>query len=377
MTTKDYLSAIDELCVSARELSAEAEAGRRLPPELAAAFGRAGLWRSCVPESVGGRQDELVHVLSAIKRLAMADGAAGWCAMIGATSGFVYAYLDEAVGRETFGADPDVCTGGVVAPTGRARRADGGWRVEGRWSFCSGVEHSVWLSLGVIAATDPPDAFAVLVPTADVEIIDTWDVSGLRGTGSHDVALHDVFVPEERTFKLVGGAPRDGGLLYRFPIFGLLALGVACVGLGIAQDAIDELTRLATEKTPSGSRRRLSERPHAQSEVARATAELAAAENLVWHEVNLAWWETGTGNPPDIAVRARLRLAATNAARTAARVVDRMYDLGGGSSIYAKNRLQRDFRDVHAVTQHLVVSPSTYELAGRILLGVETDVSQL
>jgi alkylation response protein AidB-like acyl-CoA dehydrogenase len=374
VTAPDYLTAIDDLCVSARTLAGETEANRRLSPELAAAFGHAGLWRSCVPGSVGGREDDLASVLSAIKRLSTADGAAGWCAMIGATSGFVYAYMDESVGREIFSADPDVCTGGVVAPSGRARRVDAGWRVDGRWAFCSGVQHSGWLSLGVVG---DDDVFAVLVPASEIEIIDTWNVSGLRGTGSHDVALHDVFVPEERTFKLVGGAARSTGSLYRFPIFGLLALGVACVGLGIAQAAIDELKRLATEKTPTGSRRRLAERPHAQSEVAMATVELAAAEHLVWHEVNLAWRETGNGRPPDVSVRARLRLAATNAARTAAKVVDRMYDLGGGSSIYAANRLQRDFRDVHTVTQHLVVSPSTYELAGRILLGLETDVRQL
>jgi alkylation response protein AidB-like acyl-CoA dehydrogenase len=217
----------------------------------------------------------------------------------------------------------------------------------------------------------------MLVPTSDVEILDTWHVSGLRGTGSNDVVAKDLIVPEERVFQLVGGTPLAEGTLYRFPLFGLLALGVASVALGIARGAIDDLTALATEKTPSGSRRRLADRSHAQMEVAKATAELAAAEAFMSSDVGQTYWDASEGEDPDLHDRTRLRLAATHATRTAARVVDRMYDLGGGTSIYSGSRLQRAFRDVHAATQHMVVAPATYELTGRLLLGVETDVSQL
>jgi alkylation response protein AidB-like acyl-CoA dehydrogenase len=377
----EHLSAVESLAPRTRELAPTTETERRLPAELAQEFGRLGVWRSCVPQTVGGRQDDLMTVLQTITRLSAADGAAGWCAMIGATSGVVYAYLDPDVGRQIFSADPDVCTGGVYAPSGRAKRTDGGWRVDGRWAFCSGVDHTGWLTLGVIDGdslqSGAPHIFAVLVPKSEAEVIDTWNVSGLRGTGSHDVALRDVFVPDERTFRFAGGAAVADGALYTFPIFGLLALGVASVAVGIAHDAIDELVRLATEKTPTGSRRRLADRSHAQMEVAKATAELAAAESFIGTDLNRVWLQADEGTPPSVTDRARLRLAATNAARASARVVDRMYDLGGGSSIYAASRLQRDFRDVHAVTQHMVVSPATYELAGRVLLGLETDVNQL
>jgi alkylation response protein AidB-like acyl-CoA dehydrogenase len=363
-----------------REQADEIEKGRRLPPDLAKAFGEAGLWRACVPEEAGGIDVWHLNVLLSVFRdLARADGSAGWCAMIGATSGLIYAYLDTPVAREIVRNDPEFCTGGVFAPSGRAVLVEGGWRVNGRWAFASGCQHSTWLGLGVVTEVPGagPDIRGVLLPASDVEILDTWYVSGLRGTGSNDIAASDVFVPEERTYQLIGGTPFAGGTLYRFPVFGLLALGVAAVAVGIARGAIDELVALATQKTPSGSRRRLADRAHIQMEVAQAEAELGAAESFMIHEVGLAWDEADEGIQPDVRTRARLRLVATHATRTAARVVDRMYDAGGGTSIYATSRLQRAFRDVHAATQHMVVAPATYELAGRALLGVETDLSQL
>jgi alkylation response protein AidB-like acyl-CoA dehydrogenase len=383
----NVLDAVEALVPRVRELANEIEEGRRLPPELADAFGRAGLWRSCIPEAAGGiGVRNLNALLSVFRDLGAADGSAGWCAMIGATSGLIYAYLDPAVAREIVQDDPSFCTGGVFAPSGRAVRADGGWRVSGRWAFASGVQHSKWLGLGAVMmdgdtfATLPngaADVRGALVPASEVEILDTWYVSGLRGTGSNDVVADEVFVPEERIYRLVGGAPKADGIVYRFPVFGLLALGVASVAVGIARGAIVDLVDLATQKTPSGSRRRLADRAPVQMEVAQAQAELSAAEALMVNEVGLVWEEAEEGAQPDVEARARLRLAATHATRTAARVVDRMYDAGGGTSIYAASPLQRAFRDVHAATQHMVVAPATYELAGRVLLGVEADLSQL
>ncbi|HYZ93832.1 MAG TPA: acyl-CoA dehydrogenase family protein [Actinomycetota bacterium] len=373
----DLLEAACELAPRVRELAPETEDGRRLPDELADAFGRIGLWRACLPTEAGGPDvPDLNLLLQTLRVLSTADGSAGWCAMIGATSGLVFAYLDQSVAKRIVTSDGRFCTGGVFAPSGKATPVDGGWRVSGRWSFASGVDHTTWLSLGVLVG-DPPHARGVLVPTSEVEILDTWHVSGLRGTGSKDLVADNVFVPIERTFQLIGGTPQVEDTFHRFPLFGLLVLGVASVALGIARGAIDDLVALATDKTPSGSRRRLADRAHAQMEVAAATAELAAAEAFIIHDVGTIYWDAFDGEDPSLHDRARLRLAATHATRTAARVVDRMYELGGGSSIYSSNRLQRAFRDVHAATQHMVTAPATYELAGRILLGVETDVSQL
>jgi alkylation response protein AidB-like acyl-CoA dehydrogenase len=367
----DLVGAVHALEPTVRRLADSIEEGRRVPADLAREIGRTGMWLSCVPEAVGGLQMPLADVLEAIEILGRADGSTGWVAMICATTGLIYAYIDPTVAGEIIASDP--CSCGVFAPTGRGAPTGGGLNVSGRWAFCSGVENASWVTLGVVVESD---VRAIVVPASDVTIVDTWTVSGLRGTGSHHVEMHDVLVPAQRTFSF-GGAPWSPGPLYTFPLFGLLALGVAAVALGIARSSIDELTALASDKTPAGSRRRLADRAHVQMEVAKATAELGAARAFVFDAVGQAWTGAEGGNAPSLEQRAQLRLAATHATRTAADVVDRMYDAGGGTSVYATSRLQRDFRDIHAATQHMVVAPATYELAGRILLGVETDVSQL
>ncbi|HUF85624.1 MAG TPA: acyl-CoA dehydrogenase family protein, partial [Acidimicrobiia bacterium] len=196
-------------------------------------------------------------------------------------------------------------------------------------------------------------------------------------TGSHDMAVDDVFVPADRSVALLTATPRDPGPLYRFPIFGFLGLNVAAVALGIARAAVGELTKLATEKTPTMSGQRLADRNTTQAEVGRAAAALLAARAFFFGETASAWEQAERGDEFDLEQRARLRLAAVHAARTAADVVDVMYDLGGGTSIYSASPLQLQFRDVHAVTQHIVVAPATYELGGRVLLGVEGDTFML
>lgn len=368
------LEQVAKLAPAVRERAAEIEAARRLPPDLATAFAEAGLFRLVVPRSLGGLEVDAGQLFETIEQMSAADGSAGWCLMIGATTAVLAPLLPETAAKEIYG-DPEVVTGGALAPRGTGRGVEGGYRVTGRWPFASGIEHCTWLCGGFL--TEDGDFRMAYFPASDVEIIDTWDVSGLRGTGSHDMAVDDVFVPSDRAIALLTATPRERGPLYRFPIFGLLGLSVAAVALGIARAAIDELTRLATEKTPTMSAQRLADRSATQSEVGRATAALLAARALSFDEAASASERAASGDEFDLGQRARLRLAAVQAARTAADVVDAMYDLGGGTSIYAGSPLQRQFRDVHAVTQHIVVAPATYELAGRVLLGVETDTFML
>jgi alkylation response protein AidB-like acyl-CoA dehydrogenase len=361
-----------------RAAAAETEQARRLAPELVQAMAEAGIFRMCVPRTLGGGEVEPATMLAVLETLAAADGAAGWCAMIGATSGVVSAYLSDEAAQEIY-ERADLVTGGVYAPQGRAVAVDGGYRLTGRWAFASGCEHCAWLMGGAVIAADgtPPAARLMLFPARDARILDTWTVSGLRGTGSHDIAVDDVFVPAGYTVSLTTDRPRHTGPLYAFPVFGLLALGIAAVAVGIARQAIDELTRLAAGKTPTGSRRVLAERAAVQAAVAEAEATLRAARAFLYDAVGEAW--TAAQGAGEIAVghRIGLRLAATYATTSAARVVDLMYNAGGGSVIYAASPLQRHFRDIHVVTQHMMVAPATYELAGRLLLGLPTDVATL
>jgi alkylation response protein AidB-like acyl-CoA dehydrogenase len=217
----------------------------------------------------------------------------------------------------------------------------------------------------------------MLFPHSQAKIVDTWNVSGLRGTGSHDLEIHDLLVPAGRSTSIITDRPREQGPLYRFPVFGLLALGGAAVALGIARASIDELVRLAAAKVPTGGRRRLSERGVVQTELAEAEAMIGSARAFLFEACAQAWQAASAASELPIAARARLRLAATHATATSAKVVDLMYNAGGGTSIYAGSPLQRCFRDVHVVTQHVMVARATLELVGRILFGLETDTSML
>ena len=387
MTAEDSLeSTVAALAPRVRELADETERGRRLPRELVEAFARGGIFRMLVPRRFGGGEVGVATMIATLEALSRADGSAGWCAMIGATSGVVAAYLPESDAREIYGSDPHVVSGGVFAPHGRAIAADGGYRLSGRWPFASGCEHCGWLMAGAVVIEDGkprllpsgiPDSRLMLFPHSQAEIVDTWNVSGLRGTGSHDLEIHDLLVPAGRSTSIITDRPREQGPLYRFPVFGLLALGGAAVALGIARASIDELVRLAAAKVPTGGRRRLSERGVVQTELAEAEAMIGSARAFLFEACAQAWQAASAASELPIAARARLRLAATHATATSAKVVDLMYNAGGGTSIYAGSPLQRCFRDVHVVTQHVMVARATLELVGRILFGLETDTSML
>jgi alkylation response protein AidB-like acyl-CoA dehydrogenase len=379
------LKAARRLTPALRARADETERGRRVPTDLVGEMADAGIFRMCVPRAIGGGEVEPAILLRVLETLGEADGSAGWCAMIGATSGLLSGYLAAPAAAEIYG-DARAIAGGVYAPTGKAVPTTGGYRVSGRWAFASGSEHCTWLMGGSVIVEDgaprllangAPDAPLMLFPARDVEVIDTWTVSGLRGTGSHDIAVRDLFVPAEHTVSLVRDRPREPGALYTFPAFGLLAVGIAAVALGIARRAIDDLVALAGGKTPTGSRRVLAERPTAQVQVSEAAALVRAGRAFLVEAVDAASNAARRSGAISVAMRTDVRLAATNATLAAAKAVDLMYNAGGGTAVYATSPLQRCFRDVHVVTQHLMVAPATYELTGRLLFGVDTDAALL
>lgn len=360
-----------------RDAADTTERSRRVPPALVAELAAAGLFGLCVPRALGGEETDVGTLAETIAAVAEADGSTGWVVMIAATTGVLAAYLPTGAAREIYDGGGRVITGGVFAPQGTATPEAGGYRVRGRWSFASGCQHAHWLAGGCRIVGEPrTPPRMMLLPASEVEIIDTWTVSGLCGTGSHDIAIHDRFIPAARSVSLVTDQPQHDGTLYRFPVFGLLALGIAAVALGIARRAIDELTVLAGEKVPTLSQRRLAERSAVQADVARAEAALGAARAYLLERIGSATAAAERGTIT-AAERARLRLAASHATTQAAAVVDRMYEAAGGSAIYASSPLQRCFRDIHAATQHAMVAAGSWELAGRVLLGLDTDVAML
>jgi alkylation response protein AidB-like acyl-CoA dehydrogenase len=374
-----------KLAPHARDLAADAERERRLPAAFSRELAAAGFYRLCVPAAFGGGEAEPAELLRVVEALAEGDAAAGWCVAVCATAGMLGAYLEPDAAAEIY-SDPASVVGGVFAPMGRAVEDGDSLTVSGRWRFCSNVDNCDWVMGGCIVfdgdaprtlESGRPDIRLALMPADAVQVIDTWSVSGLRATGSHDIAVESLAVPAARAASLISDPPREPGPLYAFPPFGLLAASIAAVALGTARGALDELGELAGAKTPTLSTRKLAERAATQSGVARAEAAVRAARALLYEATEECWRAAREGGEISVDDRASLRLASTHAVEAAASAVDEAYRLGGGSAIYETSPLQRRFRDIHAATQHMLVGPATWELTGRSLLGLEFDASQL
>lgn len=373
-----------DLQAVAAEHAAQGAAERRLAEPVVDALRDAGLFRALVPAALGGLELEPQAFLDAVRDLAEGDAAAAWIVAVCGTGGMLSAYLQTDAAREIYG-DGQIAAG-VFAPRGRAVPDGDDLVVTGRWSFASGSAHADWLMVGCLVADGDgvertpaggPDVRLVLFPRDAFTVHDTWDVAGLRGTGSNDIALDGARAPRSHSASLITQRPVTATALHAFPAFGLLALSIASVTLGIARGAIADLVDLAGGKTPTGSARTLAARPDTQARVARGQADVDAAQALVAAAVATAWATAQGGAPISVEERSALRRAATHATEVSARVTSDMYGLGGGTSVYASSPLQRRHLDVHVATQHALVSPATWELAGRLALGLETDVGQL
>jgi alkylation response protein AidB-like acyl-CoA dehydrogenase len=362
------------------------EAAGRLDTGLARDLARAGAFRMAVPVELGGLELPVLEQLDVLEELARHDGATGWCAMIGATTGVLAAWLPRS-GAERIWSGPEVVTGGAYAPTGRAVVADDGYRVSGRWEWGSGSSHCDWLLGGALVhapSGDPvlddhgrPVARLCFAPTDRVRIVPNWDVLGMRATGSDDLEMVDVEVPAELTVSLTADRPWATGPLYRFPPFGLLALGIAAVSLGVGRAAADAVVELAAAKRPGGGRRALGDRSTVRDELARCEAELRAVRALLRDAVAGVWSAAEDGDEVGTAGRADLRLAATHTVTTVADVVARLHRLAGGTGVRHGQRIERCFRDAHVATGHVLVGAHLYATVGGVLLGAEPGFAEL
>jgi alkylation response protein AidB-like acyl-CoA dehydrogenase len=370
-----------EIAALSHELAPEIERQRRLPSVLLARLQAAGLLRAGASSDVGALELAPGVALRCAEEIARGDASAGWCVSIAITSSLLAGYVSDPTRAELFG-DPQGCAAGVWAPRGKARSVDGGVVVSGRWAFCSGIRHADVLFAGCMIESDAnPRAekqmpSVVAIPTAELEILDTWHTLGLRGTGSHDAVADEVFVPASRAFSLFDGPVLDRPL-YRFPVFGFFALSIAAAALGNARGTIDEFVALASAKVGLGSSRTLAERAPIQAAVAEAEASFRAARAAYYEAIEAAWDASQGDKPVSVALRNDLRLAATHAVRTSADVVRTMFDLGGGTTIYDDSPLQRRFRDAFTATAHFQVNAASREGPGRLLLGQPADTATL
>lgn len=358
------------------------ERDRHMPASLARALADTGMYRTLRPEAIGGLECSPALALQAFEEAGRIEASLGWCAMIGATSGIYSAYLEPPVATEVYGEGNAVLTAGVFAPMGQAVVEGDDYVVTGHWKWASGSRNCQWLNGGCTVIEDgqirklpngAPEIRAMMFRAEDAELIDTWHTMGLCGTGSVDMKVQGVRVPRARTVSLLADRPQHDGALYVFPVFGLLAMGIAAVASGNARAALDDFIGFAAGARTAGSRKPLADRGTVQATLAQAEAQYRSARAFLFDEVAQSWELAQRDRRIPIAHRARLRLAATHMTRTAAEVVRTVHDLGGGATVFTDNAQQRRLRDAQTITAHMMTAPASYELAGRVMLGLPTD----
>ena len=356
----------------------EAELSGTLPASTVNAIYESGLFSFKTPRILGGAEADAMTQLDVIESTSRIDPAAGWCLMIGAgTLSNIGAFAsDEAIG-EIFLDGKAPKAAGVAAPSGEAIVVEGGYRVSGRWSFASGIRHSEWVAGGAVVKNqkkDAPQQIRLVVPTVEVEIHDNWQVIGLKGTGSCDYSISDVFVPDRFTWPGSEPEPRRGGANFRLGRPGMQTTGHCGFALGVGRRALDAVTELAQTKRRGyrGTMSLIADRGSFQRFLGESELRLRAARALVLETIEEAWDFASQGITPPLPLQARMRASATYSTEEAADITSQAFRFGGGTAMYNSNVLQKCLRDINAAAQHNMVSDRTYENVGQFTLGFAT-----
>jgi alkylation response protein AidB-like acyl-CoA dehydrogenase len=376
--------AVDAIAEAGAARSAEIEDNGELPADLVDLIHDAGVFRMLLPADDGGWDATPAECLRATVHIAAGDGSLGW--EIGAAAYFLLILMAVATPplRKEFFDDPRALLAGGVLGAGTATPVAGGYEVEGSWSFATGCWHASWLG-GLCVETPsgdssndgPPTLRFVMVPADRAEVHPSWDVVGLRGTGSDTVTLPHQIVPAEWTF-LFPTAP-DQPLRSPEPLAyygrGLwpTATAAAATQLGIARRALDEAVTFARAKHRPGTPGALNSEQAFQRDLFAAEGSWRAAYASLDHELEQLWTRANTGEPIDVDTRLRVRIAATHAAHTGAHVVRTCFDLAGATAIGRQHPLARCHRDGTILDHHATVSIRTLEMLGRVSLGLEPD----
>ena len=344
------------------------DAARELPPPLADEMKELGFFRLLVPRSLGGEEMDWVDYLETVLAVAVADASAAWCYNQGAVFATTACRAPQALAEEVWGDRRTVVANGPPQGPVEESAAAGGRRLTGLWTFSSGCRHANWMAALAAPRGEPPRLH--LIPREEVELVDVWQVAGLRGTGSFSFRVRDLFVPERRTMRL-DAPPRAGGALYSIPQGLLFACGFGCVALGNARAALDDAIELCANKRPRFGARPLREEAPAQERVGKAEAKWRAAKALLFETAGEVWRSVRGSGRIATGERVALRMAGTHAIRESAQVADIAYALCGSTSIFRDRAVQRRFQDAHVITQQVQGRESHYETVGQFHLGLE------
>lgn len=358
------------------------EAARQVDADAVLALREAGLSRIMKPHRHGGAELPLRAQIEACIETARGCSAASWLMMVCGAHDFVLGSFPDTCLEDVWAGGPDTLIAGTLAPQGQARRAAGGWILNGRWQFCSGVDHSEWLMFGALqtdADSDPAPFGAVhmMVPKHEITVIDTWHVLGMRGTGSKDVAADNVFVPDHRALAtpllFTGRSPHASSALYRLPVMASLASMGAGSVYGMAERAYTdyvERTRLRQDVLIGGGKARHS---GLQRRVAEARLELDSARRLLEFICErFDALQAADDGPLSPELRVTMRLDAAYVVEQCRRAIDRVFAVSGAHAVYDDSELQRVHRDVHTASHHAIFDfDLSTEFVGRTILGVD------
>ena len=355
-----------------RDNASEHEQNRCLGAETIVAMKSIGAFRMFVPEVYRGPQMDPISASRLLRALARADAATAWVSAIASLATQGAGVLEPAVARAVMG-DPDTVVCGAYAPTGTAERTAGGWSVTGRWAWGSGSPLASWMTSGTI--TSDGGFHQMLLPIEKISVHDTWYSAGLGGTGSHDYSVENCEVADGYSIQLGVAKPQVDAAISRMPLMPLFCSGIASVMIGIAERAVEELQLLAVSKKPTQSNKTIATSPITQTELAMSAASIRSAVAYLGDTLGEVWVVVERGDRATTEHRLAVRLAAAHIGADMARAVDRCFHAGGGTAVYATSPLQRCFRDIHTAAAHIMVSPRSFETAGRHLLGLPIDPS--
>jgi alkylation response protein AidB-like acyl-CoA dehydrogenase len=361
----------------------ETERDRRVTDKVMAALHEAGFFRLLLPRAYGGAEVDPVTFVRVVETIAKADASTAWCLGQNGVTATSAAFLEPEVAREIFGPPRAILAWGP-GPNVRGVAVEGGYRISGTWTFASGGRHATWFGAQTPVFREDgtplpghdgkPALRLMLVPAAKVEMIDVWNVIGLRGTGSDSYTVSDLFVPHRYSFDRDSKIDRrQPGPLYNYTLNGIFSGVFAGVALGISRAIVDSFVELAARKTPRGMPNPLAQSNSIQLQVAQMEARLRSARTYLLTTLQEVWDAQVPNSIPSTEHRIAVRLAASNAIAQAVKAADAAYQLAGATVIFASGPFERRFRDLHTVAQQLQGRQSHFETVGRHLLGLEPD----
>jgi indole-3-acetate monooxygenase len=386
MEVVDYVASARDL---ARLVVAHADAierRRELPSDLRAALIDAGFFRLLLPRSLGGAELLPPAYVPVIEEVAKADASTAWVLNQTAGCSMTAAYLPRSAACRIFGPRDGILAWGPGP--GEARVVAGGYRITTTFNFASGSHEATWLGAHLpvvdddgqrrISADGSPAVHTLLFPKSAAKMTDIWRVVGLKGTGSDQYTVEDLFVPAAFCVaRNDAAARREPGLLYHFSSLQLYASGFAAVTIGIARATLDAFLDLARNKIPRGARRTLRDDDLVQTQVAQSEARLSAARIQLYRALAEITDNVTQRGYLTLDERMTIRLAATFAIHEAMAVVDTLYHVAGATAIFAANPFERRFRDIHAVAQQLQGRQEHFQTIGQYLLGLAPDTAWL